>query len=319
MPPADGTAYYDDLVRNRIALERYSTQQARNALTFLRELEREIVGRLAQYRADGRAALTIRQQEQLLSSVRDLSGEIYGRLQRALRQGMTSLAGSQVTFANDALGKAAGSAGLTFTTQNLSATAAFEIAAARPLQGALLKDWLADLEPSHRARIEQQLRLSFTEGESLSSAMKRMREVTGRNGRGVEALVRTSNAHIAASIDQAVAEANADIIEGVEWVSVLDSRTTDICRSRDGKVYPLDSGPRPPAHIGCRSTTIKRLKGMKPPPRETYQAWLSRQPAIIQDDILGPARGKLFREGKFTVQGFVDMRGRRLTLAELGQ
>jgi hypothetical protein len=57
---------------------------------------------------------------------------------------------------------------------------------------------------------------------------------------------------------------------------------------------------------------------MEPLPRETYAQWLKRQPAPTQDDILGPARGKLFRSGKLTVDRFVDMKGKTLTLAELG-
>jgi SPP1 gp7 family putative phage head morphogenesis protein len=314
---ADGRALYDDAVRRRIALERYSNAEARKALGFLKELERDLLARIAQFQADGRSALTLREQRELLASVKDLSAEIYERLNASLRNGMTTLAGSEHGLSQEALRAAAGEAGLTFTTQRLTGAAAFEIAAARPMQGALLKDWLADLAPRHRDRIERALRISFAEGESLSSAARRLRDAGLQNGRGLQALIRTSNAHIAAQVDQAVTIANADIIEGVEWVSVLDGRTTDVCRARDGKVYPVDSGPRPPAHIGCRSVVIKRLIWTDPIARETYPEWLKRQPAKVQDNILGPTRGKLFREGKFTVESFVDSAGRRVPLAKL--
>ena len=315
--PADGRALFDDAVKRRIALERYSTTQAKAALKLLKELEADLLAKIAQYQAAGRSVLTIRQQESLLASVKDVSADIYERLQVSLRKGMTQLAGAEHGRAQDALASVAGEAGLEFTTQRLTGTAAFEIAAAKPMQGALLKDWLADLEPRHRDRIERALRISFAEGENLGNAARRLRDAGLQNGRGLEALIRTSNAHIAAQVDQAVTEANADIIEGVEWVAVLDGRTTDVCRGRDGKVYPIDSGPRPPAHIGCRSTTIKRLKGLEPLPRETYGEWLKRQPAATQDDILGPARGKLFRSGKMTVDRFVDMKGKRIPLEDL--
>jgi SPP1 gp7 family putative phage head morphogenesis protein len=315
--PADSLTLYDDAVRRRIALERYSTAQAREALKLLKEVEADLLAKIAQLQAAGRSTLTIRQQQSLLASVKDVSAEIYERLQTSLRKGMTKLAGSEFDKAQTAMSAAAESVGLTATTQTLTGTAAFEIAASKPMQGALLKDWLADLEPRHRDRIERALRISFTEGESLSSAARRLREAGLQNGRGLEALIRTSNAHIAAQVDQAVTDANADIIEGVEWVAVLDARTTSLCASRDGKIYPVDSGPRPPAHPNCRSVVRKILKGMEPLPRETYAQWLKRQPAPTQDDILGPARGKLFRSGKLTVDRFVDMKGRRVPLAEL--
>lgn len=39
------------------------------------------------------------------------------------------------------------------------------------------------------------------------------------------------------------------------WISTIDSRTTDICRSRHLNVYHVGSGPMPPAHNFCRSCT----------------------------------------------------------------
>ena len=56
---------------------------------------------------------------------------------------------------------------------------------------------------------------------------------------------------IAAVARQAVAEANGDIVAGVRMVATLDSRTSSVCRSLDGRVFPVDSGPRPPVPINC--------------------------------------------------------------------
>lgn len=319
--PADGRALFDDAVRRRIALERYSNDQIRKTLPFLKEVERDLIGRLAILRSEAttRAAkIRLASQEKLLASVQSVYAEAYAKLNDRVQMGMTRLAGSEAERVGVALADAAGSAGLTFTTNQLTATAAFEIAASRPMQGALLKEWLSDLEPSHRRRIEQSLRISFAEGESLETAMNRLRGATKLNENGLAALIRTSNAHIATSVTEATYEANADIIEGVEWVSVLDGRTTEICRARDGKRYKPGEGPRPPAHIGCRSTTVAVLLGVEPLPRENYSQWLKRQPAKVQNDILGPTRGRMFRDGAMSVDRFVDMKGKTLTLEELG-
>jgi len=61
---------------------------------------------------------------------------------------------------------------------------------------------------------------------------------------------------------------------------------------------------------------MRELTGQVPA-RTTYQEWLSRQPAEIQDDILGPTRGKLFREGGLKLDKFVNRDGDELTLDEL--
>ena len=49
---------------------------------------------------------------------------------------------------------------------------------------------------------------------------------------------------------------------------------------------------------------------------ETYQTWLKKKSPAFQDDVLGPTRGKLFREG-MTLDRFVDQSGKEYTLKQL--
>ena len=53
---------------------------------------------------------------------------------------------------------------------------------------------------------------------------------------------------------------NDDLINHYEWISTLDSRTSDICIGLDGNIYPVGKGRLPPAHFNCRSTTAPILK-----------------------------------------------------------
>ena len=103
-----------------------------------------------------------------------------------------------------------------------------------------------------------------------------MREVSRR---GVTALVRTSINHATNQGRNEVWKENEDVIGHVEWISTLDTRTTPICRVRDGKtgpVKPTDNYKpppgrkalkpqmaRPPAHPNCRSTTVAITKSWK--------------------------------------------------------
>lgn len=101
---------------------------------------------------------------------------------------------------------------------------------------------------------------------------------------------------------------------------IADGFVVHNCASRDGKVYPIDSGPRPPAHVGCRSVTVPKvgdIPGVEPFKRPTYAEWLAKQPASVQDDILGPTRGRLYRSGGLKVESFVDRKGSTLSLEEL--
>lgn len=60
------------------------------------------------------------------------------------------------------------------------------------------------------------------------------------------------------SVYNSVQEIVFDQVADVEymWVSALDHRTTPFCQAADGKRFKKGKGPRPPAHINCRSIII---------------------------------------------------------------
>jgi len=48
-----------------------------------------------------------------------------------------------------------------------------------------------------------------------------------------------------------------------------------------------------------------------------YNTWLSRQPVSFQEEVLGVAKARLFRQGDLRLDQFVDRTGNELTLAQL--
>lgn len=113
---------------------------------------------------------------------------------------------------------------------------------------------------------------------------------------------------------------------GYRWASILDSQTSQICRSLDGQVFKFGAGPIPPAHPNCRSNIVAEMLGrwrrrgkdgrfkkderVRPSPdgnvpaRTTYYDWLKTQDADFQDDALGVTRGELFRKGGLSAAAF---------------
>ena len=63
---------------------------------------------------------------------------------------------------------------------------------------------------------------------------------------------------------------------------------------------------------------IRELTG-RVPARQTYQEWLTTQPRLFQDDVLGPTRGKLFRAGGLRLDRFVNRSGDALPLDQLAR
>lgn len=76
--------------------------------------------------------------------------------------------------------------------------------------------------------------------------------------------------------------------------------------------------------VAQRNDVIKQIRQKwtanhvgRVPADVTYDAWLRRQPAAFQDDVLGALRGKLFRTGKMSMDQFVDRKGKQYTLDQL--
>lgn len=201
-----------------------------------------------------------------------------------------------------------------------------------------IREALNQFTRKKREQINQILKDAYTDGITSQQAITRIQNIVPLQRRQIGAIVRTgANATSTLARNKAMLE-NIDIFTGYEWVSTLDSRTSDVCIARDGKIYSFNANnPRPPAHWGCRSTIIPRInprfdlgariEGQRPAigpagpeqvgGRTTYQSWLRKQPASFQDRVLGVTKGRLFREGAFSVDQFVNEAGRSLTLDEL--
>lgn len=120
------------------------------------------------------------------------------------------------------------------------------------------------------------LQSSFVSAESATDTAKRLRGLEKPYRRSIGVLIDTAIQSLAGSVFALVWGERAP---KYIWISVLDSSTTAICRSRSRKVYVFGKGPRPPAHVGCRSTTSAFYPGRGNVLQETLAQWLSRQRA----------------------------------------
>lgn len=319
-----GQRLYDIDVRHQIGLDRYSTATVRQILGVLSRTEADIVERIEKlsWEEVSRNSSKAERLKRMLEAIKTASAEGASAIGRELRKELAELAKYEAQFQARAFSEVEIGFTLKPTAEQLRA-ATFS----RPFQGRLLREWVSDLDAASFRRLRDAIRIGFVEGESIASIVKRVRGTRAlgyRDGlmeisrRGAEALVRTAISHTANAAKEEFFKANPETIRGVRWSSVLDTRTTPVCRARDGKVYPVGEGPRPPAHIRCRSTTVAVLFGEPDPPEgETYQGWLRRQPVDVQDDILGKAKGQLFRKGGLDLDRFVDRSGNQLTLEQL--
>lgn len=217
-----------------------------------------------------------------------------------------------------------------------SAAKAWQFAKEKPIQatGELLESFIKNWRGSLLSKVEGVLRNGYAQGKTTGQLIVQLRGtkangykdgiLTGQTRRQTAAMVRTAVQHASSQGRQATWSENDDLVDGYVWVSTLDNRTTQVCRSLDGRFFKLNEGPVPPIHIGCRSVTVAHIKGVnvfaftqraskgakggaQVPATMTYYEWLKTQPSAFQDDALGPERGRLLREGGLSAERFAEL------------
>ncbi|MCL2709349.1 MAG: minor capsid protein [Planctomycetaceae bacterium] len=139
------------------------------------------------------------------------------------------------------------------------------------VDGKTIQQWFGDLEYNISSRIFQCVQKGIIEGMTLNSVMQTIRGIDGfkpgvlqsgilrGNRQSAEILARTV---INATANQSRLEmyrANADVIDGVQWLATLDHRTCLICGAYDGRIWAQDKLYEvkvPPAHPNCRCVLI---------------------------------------------------------------
>lgn len=327
----------DTAVRHQVFLQRYGGGQSKNAQKTLDRLRRTINARLALEPTDfQRNRLEI-----ILKDIEQLSKEAFTNISRQTIVGTQDLAKSEAAFSARLFDKAT-TVETSFVIPSDDALIASVMRSSMPVTlntGVTIENALAQFSIKKTNQILQAISDGVTLGDTTPVISRNVGTMINTlQRRQLDSLVRTITNHSSSVARKDIYTANSDILDGYKWIATLDSRTTMICGSRDGVVYPdIPGSPLPPAHWGCRSTTIPsvkpeydigaKLQGQRPAKsaggveqvsgRTTYGGWLKKQPTGFIDEALGTERSKLFRSGKFTIDKFVDPTGRVYTLEQL--
>lgn len=231
------------------------------------------------------------------------------------------------------------------------------IAKSALIQGATIGEWFSRLNESARFDIERAIKNGVTLGQTnreianaiVGNGSDKGPQALAKARRDAMAITRTGVQTIANEARMAGLMENQDIIKAVQWVSTLDSRTSDICIARSGKTWtfpefkpighsiPWNGGP--PAHWSCRSSYIPITKSFaeirnEPVAKEisqttrasmdgqvaadlSFDQFLKNKPASFADEMLGKGKAELWRSGKITFSQLLDQRGNPLTLSQL--
>ena len=341
--------------------ERILSAEIEHALLALgasNRLARQVAAALAKFDADTEGmiaagvARAIRSKsprtsvESLLAAFAELNLRAVKAAFRTLMKAMQAFAATEVGYFLRLLG------GATKAELVAPATRALADGLSRVL---VLGETLAEQEARFAAyrykQVAELVRTGVAGGQTVDEILGELTRKDGildRTRGGLETLARTDT-HAAGNLGRnEVYKKNPGAAVGQYWSSVLDGKTTPVCRANDGATRTLTAeqvakweanglasvagvdaegpfdgiewsngyrGPYP-AHYGERSIIVP-LVNRAAPDKLTFEEWFDRQAPSVQEKLLGPSRFALWKSGKFSLRDFINDRGRTLTLAEL--
>ncbi|ELL4580569.1 minor capsid protein [Salmonella enterica] len=331
----------ESFISHQVWLQRNASHEVNELAPFIQQMRDEVRRQVLMFGDDNRTRKNL---EKLLRDLEDILDGITTDWQDKLTEDLQTLAAYEADW----------------TTKTLTANVDAEFVTPAPDQvwsavkwnPLALNDKPADLfgmmagwGDTEINRLVTGVKMGFVQGKTTRQIVK---EVVGAGGladisqRNAATVIRTALNHVSTQARETTYKKNSDIVEKYEWVSTLDSRTSTICRSRDGQKYEIGKGPLPPAHPNCRSTTAPVISsdfdfldagakraargaegGTQVDASTTYYDFLKQQPAWFIDKALGPVRGAIFRNAGMTPEEFrvasVNGFGIPMTLKEMAE
>lgn len=324
-PMATPRRLLDSTIRQAALLQRLKAGEVRKFGPFLKEMDkrfREILTRdeITTFQRD--------RLERLLAEVSTMLTGVFGQYRSQLQRDLFELAEYSAGFEARALTASLADfeAVIPAPVQVMAAVTASPLAVKGAGGGKLLEPFVRDWTVAETEAVVGAIRVGAFQGRTNAEIIRTVRGTKAANY--ADGLLAVADRHAAAVVNTAVQHVanvarfetwKANKVEKYRWVSTLDGRTSEICQSLDGQVFKVGDGPQPPAHINCRSTTVAELdEGFEwlsegrtrasqigqVDAKMNYYDWLQTQSVKFQDEMLGPFRGALLREGGLSSSEF---------------
>lgn len=355
----------DEMRRHMLDLLKVARGSRDQVFRQLKDLEKAMITKLAADDfGDGEPGLSNFQRERftdLATWAREKIQGTYDEINASQEQDLTEIADVEMKFTGNMINKVVG---VDLVTNQLSDEQVSSIASDVLIQGAPSKAWWDKQAKSVETDFANEMRKGMMQGETLSQLAGRVRGTPGIPGvtapgaglmsrakKNAEALVRTSALTVSANARRDLYAANGDVIKGIQQLSTLDGRTTEICMAYAGAAWDLDLNPidgappyngGTPRHWGCRSAEIPVLRSyaeilnnpdIPEPPEGTrasmdgevaadmsFDEWLKgkeeEEPGFARD-MMGAGKSELWKAGKITLQDLVGSNGETMTLSEI--
>lgn len=272
----------DEIVTHTISILRVAATLRREAVETLLDLQADLVAKIERYDP---ATLRGRRLRVLLNQTDESIAAAYREVAVNQDAGLRAIAGLEGRFAVKTLN---GKLGVPLISVAIPEKVLEAVVDGDTVFGHPAKDWWAQQARDLQFKFAGAMRMGILQGETVDQLARRVRGTKAgdfqdgliasggptiglipEKKRQAEALVRTSVIAVSNEARMRSYEEMSDVVGAIQWVSTLDSRTTDICRALSGLKWSLPDHkpighdkvfPGPTAHWNCRSTQIAVTK-----------------------------------------------------------
>jgi SPP1 gp7 family putative phage head morphogenesis protein len=259
----------DEFIAYQIGLLQLSARIRDRVIAVLNATEAEVVDKIVSRLANHEAFRGIGDQRRvqvLRRIINNIRGAAWDEANNIWVEEITAVARADSRFAAMILNT---TAPVILDLTALSSDDVDKILRQQPFEGRVLREWAKKQKTDDLARIQAQIRIGMIQGETsrqiasriVGTTRRRNSGVTGTTRRNMEAVTLTAINFVSNASRREFYAQNKNILSTELFVATLDSRTTPICRSFDGDVFPIAEGPLPPLHFRCRSLRVALLNG----------------------------------------------------------
>lgn len=350
----------DDFIQKQVDLERVSAGSKKRVAGILNKMEKRIIALLASADIKSNGQLLKGALDDLFDELTKIVGQTYtNQVKSIIEKDLKNVSRASRMQAEKSINNTAGTELVTTST---SAQTAQKDLNAVNIEGVDI-DASVDRQAGATAqRYIDRINRGVSEGLGIDDIVRSVRGTAANNYKDgliqiskndATRLIRTSVNKISNDSALKAFQDNLDVVEFIEQISTLDSRTSDICKAYDSRLWnaktlepvghslPYRGGP--PRHWNCRSVIVPVTKSLESlgistrkknvvadntegtrkafdgevPESTTYEEWLGRQSQATQIEALGRTKWELWKDGKLNFRQLVDQSGNPLSTEAL--
>ena len=121
------------------------------------------------------------------------------------------------------------------------------------IEGLSPQRWLTKLSDNAVNRIVAETRESLILHESYGQTAKRIQQALDIGRRSAEGISHNALHGAWQFAEREMYLENPEMVQEMRFVAQIDRKTTELCISLDGQIFPIKEAPLPPLHFKCRS------------------------------------------------------------------